>query len=160
MSAVKPIPDGFHAVSPHIIVRDVVKAIAFYKAAFGAEQVAVHHGPDGKSIIHAQIWISDSPVMLAEENEAWGSKSPLLLGSTPVCLHLYVKDADAVFNQAVKAGAKVKMPIADMFWGDRYGQVTDPFGHVWSIATHKRDVTEAEMAKAAQEAFAKMSKPC
>jgi uncharacterized glyoxalase superfamily protein PhnB len=158
--SVKPIPDGFTAVTPHIIVRDVPKAIAFYQAAFGAETKRLHHGPDGKSIMHAEIRIGSAPVMMAEENPQWGSKSPLLLGGTPVTLHLYVKDVDGTFNQATKAGATAAMPPMDMFWGDRYAQVVDPFGHRWSIAAHIKDLTDAEMAKAAQEAFAKMgSKP-
>jgi uncharacterized glyoxalase superfamily protein PhnB len=157
MSSVKPIPDGFHTVSPHIIVRDVPKAIAFYKAAFGAEQEVVHTMPDGKTVMHAQIRIGDSTILMAEEAPQWGCKSPLMLGGTPISLHISVKDADAAFDRAVKAGATVAMPLADMFWGDRYGKVTDPFGHHWSIATHIKDLTEAEVARGAQEAFAKMS---
>ena len=157
MSTVKPIPDGFHTLSPHIVVRDVAKAIAFYQAAFGAEKVHVHYMPDGKTVMHAQIRIGDSPVLIAEECEQWGSKSPLLLGATPVKLHLYVKDADAVFDRAVNAGATVTMPMADMFWGDRYGMVVDPFGHQWSIATHTKDMTPDEMARAAQDAMVRMA---
>jgi uncharacterized glyoxalase superfamily protein PhnB len=153
----KPVPDGFHTLCPHIIVRDVAKAIAFYKAAFGAEEVAVHYMPDGKTVMHAQIRIGDSPVLMAEESEKWGCKSPLMLGATPVSLHLYVKDADAAFDRAVKAGATAAMPLADMFWGDRYGKVIDPFGHHWSIATHQKDMTPEETSRAAQEFFARMA---
>lgn len=157
MSTAKPVPDGFHTLCPHIIVRDVTKAIAFYKAAFGAEQVNVHYMPDGNTVMHAQIRIGDSPILMAEENEQWGTKSPLLFGASPVSLHLYVKDADALFNRAVKAGATVAMPIADMFWGDRYGKVVDPFGHHWSIATHIEDLTEEQMVQGAKEMFARMA---
>jgi PhnB protein len=148
---------SFHAVTPHIVVRDVVKAIAFYEAAFGAENVHVMFMPDGKTVMHAQIQIGSSPVMLAEECPEWGSMSPLSLGKTPVTLHLYVKDADATFAKAVKAGATPTMPPADMFWGDRYGKVTDPFGHAWSIATHTKDLTPQEMERGAREAFAQMA---
>jgi uncharacterized glyoxalase superfamily protein PhnB len=155
MSA-KAIPEGFNSVTPHIVVRDVAKALAFYKAAFGAESGAIHYMPDGKTVMHAEMRLGNSTVMMAEENPQWGSKSPLSLGGTPVTLHYYVKDVDACFSQATKVGATAAMPPADMFWGDRYAQVVDPFGHRWSIATHMKDLTPEEMAKAAQEAMAKM----
>ncbi len=158
MSSVKPIPDGFQTITPHITVRDVVKAIEFYKTAFGAETVGIMYMPDKKTVMHAQIKIGNSPLMMAEEAPQWGSASPLMLGNSPVILHLYVKDVDASFKQAVQAGATPKMPPMDMFWGDRYSQVVDPFGHRWSIATHIKDMTPAEMAKGAEEAFAQMAK--
>jgi uncharacterized glyoxalase superfamily protein PhnB len=158
MSSVKPIPDGFHAITPHIVVRDVEKAIAFYETAFGAEKICVMHMPDGKTVMHAEIRIGNSPVMMAEESPDGGSVSPLSLGGkNSVTLHIYVKDADATFNRAVAAGATPKMPPTDMFWGDRYGQVIDPFGHRWSIATHVKDLTPEQMGCAAQEAFAQMA---
>jgi PhnB protein len=160
MSDVKSVPGGYHTVTPHMVVRDVKKAMAFYQSAFGAEPGEIHYTPDGKTVIHAQIQIGDSRVMLAEESPHWGNLSPLTLGNTPISLHIYAKDCDATFNQAVAAGATVKMPPADMFWGDRYAQVTDPFGHRWSIATHLKDMTPEEMAKGAQEAFAKMAEKC
>jgi uncharacterized glyoxalase superfamily protein PhnB len=157
MSSVKAIPDGFQTVTPHIVVRDVAKAIAFYQAAFGAEQCHVMYMPDGKTVMHAEIRIGNSPVMMAEECPQWGSASPLALGNSPVTLHLYVKDVDTMFKQAVAAGAKPTMPPMDMFWGDRYSKVTDPYGHHWGIATHTKDLTPEEMAKGAQEAFAQMA---
>jgi PhnB protein len=157
MSSVKFMPDGYNTVSPQLIVRDAVKAIAFYKAAFGAEQIALHLMPDGKTVMHGRIQVGDSAVLLAEENPAWKTTSPLTLGNSPVTLHLFVRDVDATFNQAVKAGATAAMPPMDMFWGDRYAKVIDPFGHHWSIATHVKDLTEAEIEKAGQEFMAKMS---
>jgi PhnB protein len=156
MTSAKFIPDGYRTISPHLIVRDVRKAIAFCKAAFGAEQTALHLMPDGTAM-HASIQIGDSAVLFAEESPAWKNLSPLTLGNSPVSLHMYVKDVDATFKQAVAAGATATMPPADMFWGDRYAKVVDPFGHHWSIATHQKDLTEAEIGKAAQEFFAKMA---
>jgi PhnB protein len=162
MSSAKPIPDGFHTVTPYIVVRDVAKAIAFYQTAFGAEEVCKHYMPDGKTIMHAEIKIGDSHIMMSEESPQWKSVSPLILGNTPVGLHLYVKDVDAAFNQAVKAGATPMMPPMDMFWGDRFGKLSDPFGHHWSMATHLKDMTEAEVAEAGKEFFSKMpaNQPC
>lgn len=154
MAQVKPIPDGFHSVTPHIICSEAGKAIEFYKKAFGATEICRIPGPDGKSIMHAEIQIGDSRVMIAQENPAWQCKGPITLGGTPVTIHLYVNDADATFKQAVAAGANGAMPPADMFWGDRYGKVIDPFGHHWSIATHKEDPTPEEMQKRMEEMFA------
>ncbi len=154
MAQVKPIPDGFHSVTPHIICSEAGKAIEFYKKAFGATEICKIPGPDGKSIMHAEIQIGDSRVMIAQENPAWQCKGPITLGGTPVTIHLYVNDADATFKQAVAAGANGAMPPADMFWGDRYGKVIDPFGHHWSIATHKEDPTPEEMQKRMEEMFA------
>lgn len=152
MPKAKPIPDGFHTLTPHIVVRNASKAIDFYKQAFGAEELVRHSGPGG-SIMHATIKIGDSMLMLTDENIEWGCKSPLAVGGTSITLHVYVPDADAAFDRAVKAGAKVKMPLADQFWGARYGQLTDPYGHEWSIATHKEDVSEAEVARRAAAMF-------
>ncbi len=150
---VNPIPEGCHTVTPHLIVRGGDRAIDFYKRAFNAKETIRMPGPDGKTIMHAEIRIGDSALFLADEFPDMGSNSPQGIGGSPVVIHLYVEDADAVFNQAVAAGATVRFPLSDMFWGDRYGQVTDPFGHVWSIATHKEDLTAEEMSKRAAGAF-------
>jgi PhnB protein len=154
--AVPPIPPGFRTVTPHLVLRGAGKAIDFYKKAFGAEEIMRMPGPDGKSVMHGEIKIGDSIVMLADEFPGTPLSAPEKLGGTTVSLMLYVKDCDAVFNQAVAAGAKVSMPLMDMFWGDRYGQLTDPFGHIWAIATHKEDVLPEEMAKRGAEAMKKM----
>jgi PhnB protein len=153
MAPVKPIPDGFRTVTPHLIVKGAGKALDFYAQAFGAKEQVRMPAPDG-SIMHAQMQIGDSIVLLADENPEMGNRGPKTLGGTSVVLCIYVDDADALFARATKAGATVAMPMADMFWGDRYGQVTDPFGHLWSIATHKKDVTPDEMRKAMKEQFA------
>jgi uncharacterized glyoxalase superfamily protein PhnB len=146
MSAVKPIPDGFHSVTPHIVVRDAAKALAFYQNAFGAEERYRMPGPDGK-VVHAEFRIGDSIVMIGEETPQRGALSPQAVGGTPVTLMLYVKDVDASFARATKAGCTVQMPLEDMFWGDRYGKLQDPFGHQWAMATHKEDVSPQEMTK-------------
>lgn len=146
---VKPIPEGMHAVTPHLVCAGAAEAIDFYKKAFGAVELFRMPGPDGK-LMHAEIRIGDSTLMLADEQPEWGSKGPKTLNGSPVVIHLYVENADAVFDQAIAAGATSTMPMADMFWGDRYGMITDPFGHSWSIATHIRDVTPEEMAAASK----------
>src|SRR5437773_5479536 len=153
----KPIPTGFHSITPHLIIRDAARAIEFYKQAFGAKEIARMPGPDGKSIMHAEIQIGDSILMIGDENPQFGCKSPLNLNGTPITLHIYVENVDDVFQRAVKAGAQVSMPVEDQFWGDRYGKLQDPFGHQWSVATHKRDVSPDEMKKAAAECFSKMA---
>jgi PhnB protein len=145
--AVRPIPEGFHSVTPHLVIDGAAAAIDFYKQAFGAVEVGRMDMPDGK-IGHAEMRIGDSRLMLADAFPDYGSNSPLTLKGSPVVIHLYVDDADAVWDQALAAGAKPTMPLADAFWGDRYGQVEDPFGHRWSIATHQRDVSEEEMRQA------------
>ena len=146
MPKVNPIPAGMHAVTPHLVVAGAADAIAFYKKAFGAVEESRLPGPGGK-LMHAMIRIGGAAIMLADEFPEWGSFGPKALKGTPVTIHLYVDDADAFTARAVKAGAKVTMPLADMFWGDRYGIVEDPFGHRWSIGTHVRDVTQAEMVE-------------
>jgi PhnB protein len=151
-TAVKPIPEGMHTVTPHLVCAGAADAIEFYKKAFGAIELARMPGPDGK-LMHAMVKIGDSPVMLADEFPEWGSTSPKTLKGTPVTIHLQVPDADAVFKSAVDAGATVKMPMADMFWGDRYGIVIDPSGHSWSIATHIKDMTPEEMMEAGKTAM-------
>jgi PhnB protein len=154
--SVRPIPEGFHTVTPHLVCAGAADAIAFYKQAFGAVESGRMDGPDGK-VMHAELRIGDSPIMLADEFPEYGSCGPKALKGSPVAIHLYVPDADAVWEQALAAGAEVLMPISDTFWGDRYGQVTDPFGHRWSIATHKRDMTPQQMEAAMHEAMQAMS---
>ena len=150
----KGVPAGYHSVTPAIVVRDAAAAIEFYKKAFGAEEIDRMAGPDG-SIMHAEIRIGDSRIMLGEENEQWGTRSPLLTNGNPGSLHIYVENADAAFDRAIKAGAKVRYPLEDAFWGDRYGKVTDPFGHEWGLATRVKELTPAEMEKAGKEWMAK-----
>jgi uncharacterized glyoxalase superfamily protein PhnB len=149
MPAVKPIPDGFHSLTPHITVKGAAKAIDFYKKAFGAEEIHRHAMPDG-SVMHALLRIGDSMLMLNDEFPQMNCKGPATIGGTPVTLSLYVPDADKSWERAVQAGAAVKMPIADMFWGDRYGLLTDPFGHDWAIGTRKKDMTPDEIMAAAK----------
>ena len=153
---VSPIPPGFHTVTPYLTLNDCAKAIEFYKRAFGAQEKVRMDGPGGK-IMHAEITIGDSHIMLGDEMPGMGNKSPQSLGSTTAGLFLYVNDVDASYKQAVDAGAKADMPPADMFWGDRYGRLTDPFGHSWAIGTHKEDVAPEEMKKRMQAEMAKMS---
>jgi len=155
-SQVKPIPQGFHTATPYLTLNDAARAIDFYQRAFGAQEVMRMNGPGGK-IGHAEIKIGDSIIMLADEMPGSGSRSPQSLSGTTAGIFLYVENADAVFNQAVSAGAKVEAPLADMFWGDRFGSLKDPFGHSWSVATHKEDVAPAEMSKRMQEFAAKMA---
>jgi PhnB protein len=147
MPQVKPVPHGMHSVTPHLVCAGAADAIEFYKKAFGAVEEARLPGPDGK-LMHAMIRIGDSAVMLVDENPEWGMLGPKSLKGSPVTIHLYVEDADAFAARAVKAGAKITMPLQDMFWGDRYGTLVDPFGHHWSVATHVRDVSMEEMQQA------------
>ncbi|NOT02533.1 MAG: VOC family protein [Phycisphaerales bacterium] len=150
MAKVKAIPDGFHTVTAHMVVTPAKKAIDFYKKAFGAEEIMCMPGPDGKSVMHAEIKIGNSHIMLNDEFPGMDyMKSPSSAKCTTVTMHLYVEDVDKSYDKAVKAGAKPSMPIMDMFWGDRYGKVTDPFGHEWSLATHKEDVSPEECGKRA-----------
>jgi len=150
---VNPIPEGFNSVTPHIVVKGAKAAMDFYKKAFGAEEVMCIPAPDG-SVMHAEIQLGNSRVMIAEENPQMGCQSPKSLGGSPITVHLYVNDVDSVVNQAVKAGATPVMPITDMFWGDRYGMVTDPFGHKWSVATHTEDLTPEQIGERMAKAFA------
>jgi len=152
---VKPIPQGYHTVTPYLSLSDAARALDFYKRAFGAQEIMRMDAPGGK-IGHAEIKIGDSVIMLADEMGGSGCKSPQSLGATTGGVFLYVENVDTAFNQAVSAGAQVEQPLADMFWGDRYGRLKDPFGHSWSVATHKEDVAPAEMKKRMQETMAKM----
>jgi PhnB protein len=154
---VKPIPEGFRTLTPHLTVGDAMAAIEFYARAFGAELQDISHGPDNK-VTHATLKIGDSLFMLNDEFPDWGVLSPLSSAGSGFALHLYVENVDTCFAQAVAAGATVKMPLADQFWGDRYGQVMDPYGHKWSLATRVRNVSEEDALKAQEEAFAKMPK--
>ena len=157
---VNPVPQGFHTVNCYIVVPNSQEAMAFYEKAFGAE-VAVHMpGPGGQGTMHAELRIGDSTVMLTDENEQWGKKSALTLGGSPVAMHVYCEDADAFFKQAVDAGCTEKFPVTEMFWGDRFGQVVDPYGVEWGIATHVEDVAPEEMGKRAEAFFASMSQDC
>jgi uncharacterized glyoxalase superfamily protein PhnB len=151
-TAAKPIPEGMHSLTPHIVCAGAADAIEFYKRAFGATELGRLPGADGK-LMHAAIRIGDSTLMLVDENPQWQMLGPKALKGSPVTIHLYVRDVDATVAQAVAAGAKVTMPVADMFWGDRYGKLEDPFGHQWSVATHQREVTPEEM----KQAMAKMA---
>ena len=153
----RPIPTGFHTLTPHIVVNDGAAAIEFYKKAFGAQELSRLLTPDGKTVMHAQLKIGDSTLMLGGEMPP-RVLSPKSRGGTSTNLHLYVADADAAFNLAVKTGCKVIMPIADAFWGDRYGVVEDPSGHQWSLATHQHDYTPEQIAANAKTFLAKMAK--
>lgn len=147
-------PAGYHSVTPYLIVRGAAQALAFYAQAFGA--VEILRLPMGELIGHAEIRIGDSVVMLGDEMPNMYNKSPKTVGATTAGVMIYIEDVDALFAQAVAAGATVSMPLADMFWGDRYGQVKDPFGHSWSLATHKEDLSPAEFKKRQDEFFAQM----
>ena len=153
MAKADAIPKDMHSITPHLVCAGAAKAIEFYKKAFGAVEEARLPGPDGK-IMHASVRIGDSQLMLMDENPGMGACGPKALKGSPVTIHLYVEDADAVVAQAAKAGAKVTMPVAEMFWGDRYGTLEDPFGHSWSVATHVRDLTPEQI----QEGMKKMMK--
>jgi PhnB protein len=151
----KPIPDGFHTITPHIIVANGGAAMDFYQKAFGAKDCGRHFMPDGKGLMHGLMKIGDSFFMLAGEFPPH-CMSPKARGGTSVTMSLYVENVDEVFDRAAKAGCKVLMPVTDQFWGDRYGVLEDPFGHSWSVATHKHDYSPEQMANLAKEAMSKM----
>ncbi len=153
---VKPIPDGTHSLTAHIVCERAFEAMEFYKKAFNAIEEMRLPGPDGK-LMHGCVRIGDSILMLTEENPAWGALGPKALKGSPVTIHLTVENVDAVVAQAVAAGAKITMPVNDTFWGDRYGQIEDPFGHRWSVATHIRDMSPEEIQAEMGKAMAKMS---
>jgi len=148
---VKPIPEGMHTVTPHLVCAGAADAIEFYKKAFNAVEIGRMAGPQGK-LLHGLIRIGDSKVMLVDEFPDWGSFGPKSLKGSPVTMHLYVADVDAFVAHAAAAGATITMPLQDMFWGDRYCKLEDPFGHHWSVATHVRDVSPEEMQRAVQKA--------
>ena len=145
--SVKPVPDGYHTVIPYLVIRGASDAIAYYTKAFGASEMYRMPGPGG-AIMHAEIRIGDSVVMLGDENPGMGAVSPATLNGTAVSVFLYVPDVDAVFASAVAAGGTAIMPPTDMFWGDRFGKLKDPFGHEWAMATHIKDVSHQEMLDA------------
>ena len=152
MSNVKPIPEGRHTLTPHIIVRNCAGAIDFYTRAFGATECFRMMAPDGKTIVHAEVRIGDSFLMLADEMPHMENHgSPEKIGGNSVTLHIYSENADAAFQQAIDAGATVTMPLSEQFWGDKYGRLRDPYGHEWSIATRVKDLTPEEIAKAGEE---------
>jgi len=155
--SVRAIPEGYHTITPFLTVRDAARAIEFYKQAFGAVEKGVMKGPDGK-VMHAELRIGDSIIMLSDEFPEYGALSPQSTGGVGMGLHIYLDGVDAAFDRAVKAGAKVEMPVADMFWGDRYGKLADPFGHKWSIGTHIRDMSTKDIEKAQEEFMSKMPK--
>lgn len=153
-----PIPAGREGLIPHLVCSPCAEAIEFYKKAFGAEELARMPAPDGTRIMHAALSIDGRPLFLVDDFPEFcegKAGTATALGGTPVTIHRYVEDCDAAMNQAVEAGATIKMPAMDMFWGDRYGVVTDPYGHQWSLATHQQDLTPEEMAAGMQEAFPK-----
>lgn len=147
-NSVEPIPEGMRTITPHLVCAGAAEAIAFYKRAFGAAELLRVPGADGR-LLHACIRIGDSAVMLVDEYREWCSVGPRSLKGTPVTIHVYVEDADTFAERAIKAGAKIIMPVQEMFWGDRYGVLEDPFGHRWAVATHVRDVSPAELQKRA-----------
>jgi PhnB protein len=152
------VPEGYHSINPYLVVRNAAKAIEFYKKVFGAEERFRMHGQDGKTIMHADLKIGDSAFMLTEESTEMKTLSPESIGGSPVSMYLYVKDVDQVFNQAVSEGATLLSTVRDQFYGDRSGYLRDPFGHLWSVATHKKDLSPEELRKAAQAFLEEMSK--
>ncbi len=156
--AVKPIPEGYHTATPYLVVKGVAAALAFYKKAFGATELMRMDGPGG-CIMHAEFKIGDSPIMIADEFPDMGYRGPAALGGTPVSIMLYVEDVDARFNQAVAAGAKVQRPVADQFYGDRTGNLVDPFGHMWTLGTHKEDLSPEEMNRRFEEHMKQQGAP-
>ncbi|MFZ0788468.1 MAG: VOC family protein [Chromatiaceae bacterium] len=143
-----PIPEGMHTITPHLVCDGAADAIEFYKKAFGAVEIGRLPDKEGR-LMHAMLRIGDSPLMLVDEYPEQQTLGPESLQGSPVTIHLYAEDVDSVMERAVAAGAKVTMPVDEMFWGDRYGRLEDPFGHHWSIATHKRDMTAEEIQAAA-----------
>jgi uncharacterized glyoxalase superfamily protein PhnB len=154
----KPIPTGYHSVTPTLVFKDSRKAMNFYQKAFGAKEHFTMPGPDGKGVMHAELEIGNSFIMLSDENPQMGSKSAESIGASPVGFFLYVEDVDAAFPKAVAAGATVQMPVQDMFWGDRAGSLKDPFGYSWMIGTRKQDLTPEQIAKNFEAFCAQMAK--
>ncbi len=150
MNTAQPIPEGMHTITPHLVCAGAADAIEFYKQAFNAVELSRLADPTGK-LMNAMIRIGDSTLMLNDEYLDWGVRGPQTIGGSPVTIHLYVADVDSAYAQAVAAGATVKMPVCDMFWGDRYGVLTDPFGHSWSLATHIRDLSPEQIIEGMQQ---------
>lgn len=154
------IPSGYNTLSPYIIVKNAAEAIEFYKKAFGATEVTRLENPQGGGIMHAALQIGNSTLMMSEENIEWGHPSPLSLKGTPVSIHVYVNNVDEAFPKAIQAGATEVMPVQEMFWGDRFGSLKDPYGHVWSMATKVKDLSPAEVKAAAAEACQQATPSC
>ena len=152
----KPIPEGFHTITPSLVVNDAAKAIEFYKKALGAQERMRMALPDGR-ISHAELRIGNSVIFLSDELPNMGSKSPQTAGTTTGSLYLYVEDVDKDFKRAVDAGGKASMPVTDMFWGDRFGAFVDPFGHTWGLGTHTEDLSEKEIEERAKDFYAQMA---
>jgi PhnB protein len=150
----KPIPEGYHTITPMFLFKNSHEAIDFYKKAFGATEKHVMPCPDGQGVMHAELKIGDSTIMMGDEHAERSCKSAETLGGSPISLYLYVKDVDAAFQRAVAAGGTSRMPVQDMFWGDRTGTIQDPFGYCWTLATHVADVSPEEMARGAEAMFA------
>lgn len=157
MNEIEKIPKDYHSITPVLIVKNGDEAIEFYKNGFGVEERCRMKAPDGR-VAHAELKLGDSVFMLSDEYPEMKCHSPKTIGGSPVSMYVYVDDVDSIFNKAISAGAKVLDPVKDQFWGDRHGRLEDPFGHLWSIATHKKDLSEEEMKKAAEAAFSQMSK--
>lgn len=157
MNQIEKIPKDYHSITPVLIVKNGDEAIEFYKKGFGVQERGTMKGPDGR-VAHAELKLGDSVFMLSDEYPEMDCHSPKTIGGSPVSMYVYVDDVDSFFDKAISAGAKVLDPIKDQFWGDRHGRLEDPFGHLWSIATHKKDLSEDEMKKAAEAAFSQMSK--
>jgi PhnB protein len=155
--SVRPIPEGSHTITPYLVVDDAARAIEYYKKAFQATELHRMHGP-GNSVMHASLKIGDAIFYLADANEEWGARSAKSYGGSPISMHLYVADVDETFKRAIAAGGTEKAPVGDMFWGDRYGKLVDPFGIEWGVATHIQDMTPEEMQKAGERFMAQMSK--
>ena len=155
---IKAIPDGYHSITPILVFKESRKAIDFYKRAFGAQELLVMPGPDGQGVMHAEIRIGTSIFMMGEENPDQPCKSAETLGASPITFYLYVENVDDAYKVAIEAGAALRMPVEDMFWGDRVGSVQDPFGYSWMLATHVRDLTPKEIEQGAQDAYAKAAK--
>ena len=154
--AVKPIPEGYHSITPMLTVRYADRAIDFYRRAFGAKEHGRMNGPDGKLVMHAELQIGNSRFFLCDEVPEMECRSPETLGGSPTGIYLYVRDVDEAFRKAVEAGATVKRPLEDMFWGDRTGSVVDPYGHTWDLATRREDVSPEEMNRRGKEFFKTM----
>jgi len=154
MTQVQPIPAEYTTITPHLVVHDAQAAIEFYQRAFGAELRDCLKHPQGQQVVHASMKIGNAMIMLNQESRDCGQVSPTSLGGSPVSIHLYVENADAFFEKAVLAGATIQMPITEMFWGDRFGTLKDPFGHQWSVATHVKDLSEAEILKGMESCMA------
>lgn len=153
MTTVTPVPEDFHTITPHLVVRDAAAAVAFYARAFGAEELYRNLAPDGVSIVHSELLLGDSRFFVNEEFPEHGQRSPLAHGGSAVTLHVYVEDVDALFTRAVAAGAETLIDVADQFWGDRYGRLRDPFGHEWSLASRIEDLSPDEIHQRATTIF-------